>query len=512
MKKQKLTHHIFIALTAAVVVLPSAVFAGYSHHANNIDSKLRNIINTQGLTGNPANNLTVDVPNIDDDIPQLGMQLFFSKALGGDSDSACVTCHHPILGGGDDLSLPIGVGADDPDLLGPRREHPEGHPTVPRNAPTTFNTILWDAFQFWDGRVESLDKTPGANGTGGNIRTPDTALNVVDSLAGQNLVQAQARFPVTSPEEMRGFSFEKGNSNQSARHHLAARLGGYGIGIDELEDSEYWVDLFTDAFGDDTNEVGSEDIVTEQRISFAIGEYERSQLFVNNPWKAYVEGDDNAISRKAKRGAALFYSSYEEGGANCVACHSGDKFTDEKFHTLAMPQIGKGGRGGVNNTGDIGRANETKKDEDQYAFRTPSLLNVEGTGPYTHDGAYTKLRKVIRHHLNPFRALRRYDATAVEELNPGIETDNMLVNTKPALKKLRADIKANLTPLRPIRLKPRDIGALVAFLRTLTDPCIKDAECISEWIPEEDQDPNGDQLDARFAWDDEHDNDEEDDD
>ena len=36
--------------------------------------------------------------------------------LGGDRDSACVTCHHPALGGGDALPLSIGVGADDPEL------------------------------------------------------------------------------------------------------------------------------------------------------------------------------------------------------------------------------------------------------------------------------------------------------------------------------------------------------------------------------------------------------------
>ena len=113
------------------------------------------------------------------------MKLFFTKALGGDKDSACVTCHHPLLGGGDGLALSIGVGAAEPDLLGPGRTHPAGYFNVPRNAPTTFNIGLWDQVLFFDGRVESLGKTAGMNGDDGlGIRTPDTHLGIADPNAG----------------------------------------------------------------------------------------------------------------------------------------------------------------------------------------------------------------------------------------------------------------------------------------------------------------------------------------
>ncbi|MDG1120904.1 MAG: cytochrome-c peroxidase, partial [Glaciecola sp.] len=45
---------------------------------------------------------------------QLGQQLFFSKSLSMNNDVACVSCHHPMLGGGDGLSLSVGVNALDP--------------------------------------------------------------------------------------------------------------------------------------------------------------------------------------------------------------------------------------------------------------------------------------------------------------------------------------------------------------------------------------------------------------
>ena len=115
-----------------------------------LDAQLRAVIAEQGLTGDPS--LGRDLPSIDEPMAQLGKKLFFTKALSGDKDVACATCHIPSLGGGDELSVSIGVGAVDPEWLGPGRAHPSGGPTVPRNAPTTFNIAMWDSVLFMDGR------------------------------------------------------------------------------------------------------------------------------------------------------------------------------------------------------------------------------------------------------------------------------------------------------------------------------------------------------------------------
>ena len=97
-------------------------------------------------------------------------------------DTACVSCHHPALGGADRLSLSVGVAAEKPEVLEPGRTHSatgffyDGGPTVPGNSPSTFNIALWDRALFHDGRVESLSSARLANGTGGPIRTPDAPL------------------------------------------------------------------------------------------------------------------------------------------------------------------------------------------------------------------------------------------------------------------------------------------------------------------------------------------------
>lgn len=451
--------------------------------SNQQDATLDQVISDFSLSGSPIND-DADLPAVNDPEVVLGKRLFFSKSLGGDRDSACVSCHHPMLGGGDDLSLPVGTGAERVDLLGPGRLHSalahgyDDGPTVPRNAPTTFNLAAWSNTIFHDGRIETL-----ADG----IRTPDTGMGDADPKAGSSLAQAQARFPVTSPEEMKGFNYDS-LDNQGIREHLAARIGGYGTATGELTNTSYWLGQFRSVLN--TPDGSAETLITEQNISFMLGAYERSQVFVNSPWKAYVKGDHAAISDAAKAGALLFY-----GKANCVECHAGDLFSDEKFHNIAAPQIGRG-KGHGDGSEDFGRAAVTGEAADMYRFRTPSLLNVEVTGPWTHAGAYTSLEAVVRHHLDPQFAINNFDYNQLAQ--SGIQNlDKMTANTQKALNALQASRDAGEEGvLQDVDLTDQEVAQLVKFLKALTDPCVKSRACLAPWIANEvdDEDPNGDLL------------------
>lgn len=429
-----------------------------------VDERLVEIIKQQNLTGVPTSRY--EIPDINSPKAQLGMKLFYTKTLGGDKTTACASCHHPMLGGGDNLSLSIGVDATHPDQMGIHKEiKGRKSPQVPRNAPTTFNVTFWKKSMFHDMRIERLPDN--------NIHTPDVSYPFPDPLAGETLVQAQARFPITSADEMRS-SYMDSSFNQTLRRALADRL------------KKNWLEEFRIGFSyPDGN---AEDLITEQNFSEAIADYERSQVFINTPWRAYIEGNQQALSDSAKQGALLFYTAQKEGGAACVECHRGDFFTDELAHNTAMPQIGAGKNNGITKTNDYGCNLVTKKESDKFQFRTPSLLNVEVTGPWGHDGAYTSLESITRHMLSPIESAKQYDPKQL--VQKFIATEDTKQNTLEA-------IEAGVDIIAKPALKNDDVTHLVNFLKALTDPCVKDRACLSKWIPsKESNDPDGQTLHA----------------
>jgi len=432
--------------------------------SSTLDLQLSELITRHKLTGSPV--ASHAIPDISSPKAQLGMKLFFSKSLGGDKNTACASCHHPMLGGGDDLSLSIGVAADKPNALGANRQTTDfKHTQVPRNAPTTFNITFWNKILFHDGRIERLENN--------EITTPDMSYPKADLLAGESLVQAQARFPITSAEEMRG-EYLNASLNQTLRRALAKRL------------QKNWLLEFQKGFADETTSV--EELITEQNYSEAIAVYESSQVLINNPWKAYVEGDKKALSKDAKKGAKLFFTKQNEGGAGCASCHSGDFFTDEKAYNTAMPQIGLGKNNGETGSNDYGFELTTKLTKDKFRFRTPSLLNVEVTGPWGHAGAYNSLEAITEHMLSPNKSAQNYNVNQLKQEN--IIIKDVKANTLEALNfGIHLQPKPNVTK--------DDVRYLVSFLKSLTDPCVNDRGCMSKWIPDaEMNDPDGLMLHA----------------
>lgn len=434
------------------------------------------------------------IPSIQAPVPALGRALFFSRSLSGDGDVACVSCHHPLLGGADGLSLSVGVQSRQPLWLGPgRRLFPDAGldpvakdgPNVPRNAPTTFNIAFYDRFMFHDGRVHPLVVERRPNGAGQPHRTPDSFQNLPDPAAGADLTATQARFPVTSLFEMRGYGDFAGLDNQGTRAAIEQRL----------RQSPEWLAAFRSAFGQ--ADAAPDTLITYGNIQRALGEYQRSQVFVDHAWGRYVRGDKEAVGEDAKRGALLFYRRREEGGAGCVACHSGGHFTDESFHVSGFPQIGRG-----KNTAqqDFGRFEATQHEPDRYAFRTPSLLNVALTAPYGHAGTFDTLEEVIRYHVDPGAGARRFDYS-LQSLSQfeGLQVAYPNIRNNVALAAARFSSSPSRALLENPGLSAGEIAYLAAFLRSLTDACAQNAECLRPWIADAAVDnPDGLMLEACF--------------
>lgn len=416
----------------------------------------------------------------------LGAELFFSKTLSGNFDTACASCHHPFLAGADGLSLPVGESAVDPDRVGPGRRHDaqaskdrkaDGTPNLPRHTPTVFNTGLLRETMFADGRLFVLEEYAGENGP--PQRTPDSIFAQADPHAGLDLLATQARFPVVSSQEMAGFGVLPGATNDAIRAALAARLKDHV----ETPEGDGWRPLFGAAFGTDGGPSASQD-VTFENIQKALAAYQSSKLTVDAPWFDFVAGDTSALTEQQKEGAWLFFESPDDGGAGCVQCHTPPLFTDEGFHNIAMPQFGRGIQA---DGADFGRRHVTQVDADRYHFRTPSLLNVAQTAPYGHTGAFLTLQDMITHHLDPEGSVASFDFSFAD--NPQLapfthrygQSERL---TQGALSALQQSWDTGTSQLpRGLALEEDDVQALAAFLESLTDPCMVDRDCLSQWLP-----------------------------
>ena len=485
-----------------------------------VDVHAQVLINEQGFTGDPTAGR--DLPNISNNKAQLGKALFYSKRLSGEYDTACASCHHPVLGGGDNLSWPVGYDAVDifhnlsSNTLSSGRyfngsdtNELAGYPVIGRNAPTIFNIGLLDRGLFWDARIESLSNTHGARGTDAGIITPDSAnYNALDNNipVGASLANAQSRFPTVNHNEMRGDEPLTENSNQAYRTMLAKRFEG------DVE----WEAMFQAAFGNTT--------ISFDRIAEALATFEESMVFVDNPWQEYVaalRGEANAkidaMTSDEKIGAVLFMTAGDEGGAACSQCHSGDSFTDEEFHAIGLGQVGPGNGDSSNfppvANSDFGRANISGDAGDTYHFRTSPLLNVTETGPYMHNGGLSTLRQVMDVYGNPGGAMN--DLLGIGSILNGNATFNELGNAdyceltsvKDIMNKTREtceqvynnmnpdafnntrilfrqtfDETVSNSPAPEIDINTEQSDKVIQFMGALTDPCVKDRACMQPWI------------------------------
>lgn len=118
-------------------------------------------------------------------------------------------------------------------------------------------------------------------------------------------------------------------------------------------------------------------------IARALATYVRTILSGGSPYDRFVAGDREALTSLQQQGLKLF-----RGKANCVACHVGPQFTDERFHNT-----GTGWREGA--FVDAGRAAVTSDPADRGAFKTPGLREVARAAPYMHDGSLKTLEEVV---------------------------------------------------------------------------------------------------------------------
>ena len=390
------------------------------------------------------------------DLVELGRLLFFDKELSGNRNISCATCHHSLTGTSDGLSLPIGEGAIG---LGPARDTGAGAAAVPervpRNAPAVFNLGATEFTRmFHDGRVEVDSSTPSGFRNPAGSALPAGLTSVLS---------VQAMFPVTSSTEMAGQPGENSLADAAGAGNLAGAGGVWEQLAARLVAIPEYVSLFEAAF-DDIDAAGD---ISYVHAAEAIAAFEATAWRADDsPFDRFLRGDVQALSGRANRGMNLFY-----GKAGCADCHSGPFQTDQDFHAIAMPQVGPGKGQGIDGHEDHGRIVVTDEPDDLHAFRTPSLRNVELTGPWGHGGAYATLEAVLRHVLDPVVGLETYDSSQARlPTRPDLDAVDFLVQDDPSR---RAAI-AESNELASVDLDDDEFDDLLAFLQALTDPASLD--------------------------------------
>jgi len=464
-----------------------------------LDSETLSVASAAGLTGDPAAARGAVRRRPDDDaLVKLGELLFFSQTLAAGYDVSCGTCHHPDFGGSDGLSIGVGVVPINAAVVGPGREIDvardldpagDGGPNMHRNSQTIFNAALFDRALLHDGRVFVVDDETVPGGVGQLIHTPESGQRT-DPSTVSGLLEFQSKLPLVNDNEMRGFFYTEYGTADEYREHLVARLRGEADTEynPKADGPENWLARFRLAF--DAPDAAAETVITMPNIQHALAAFIDSLIFVDTPWRDFLDGDPLAISDEAKRGALLFLKSPAQGGLGCAGCHVGDRYTDEAFHNVGFPQLGRGFIRA--DRSDLGRWLTTLAQSDLSAFRTPGLLNVSETAPYGHSGSFDTLEEVISYHADPRNGVDTFDfsLTGIAQFRSrDIAYPQAEPHTRAALDAASFAAAEPMLPGRP--LLAHELARLVAFLETLSDRCVTSPICIGQWAPRVEEDPDG---------------------
>jgi cytochrome c peroxidase len=401
-----------------------------------------------------------DVPAQDPALVDLGRSLFFDKILSGNRDVSCATCHEPDAQMMDGQSLAIGTGGAG---RAPGRSLGAGRQFVPRNAPTLLNMGLGLFYTLWDGRVNE-EFTPGQFGAPTGVVLPPGL---------KSLVAAQAMFPILNRVEMRGVPGDvdvNGKPNELATVHDTNPAGVWKAAMTRVLALQEYQAKFNAAYP----------LVPASQLGFqhaanAIAAFEIAAFTKkSSPFDRYLARDNSALTEEQKRGALLFF-----GKAACSSCHQGALLGGRQFANIGIPQIGPGV--GAAAPLDIGRAEHMPVGSQsfyRFAFRVPTLRNVELTAPYMHNGAFKNLETVVRHYTNPDSSLRHYDVT---QLDPALRT--MVRNDAATIEDVLKNLDGRFR-FSPIRLDAEERIQVVAFLKSLTDPAARNlASVVPATVP-----------------------------
>jgi cytochrome c peroxidase len=226
-----------------------------------------------------------------------------------------------------------------------------------------------------------------------------------------------------------------------------------------LQELPTFVELFRQAFPDEARDYEAckeadpdaacqqelDRLVNDDSVLRATATFLRTVVTRDTPFDRFLAGED-ALTARQRRGAALFFTEAENGGAGCFSCHSGPMlnkqpndpdvagigtFVEENFfnvgigdHPVQALNALRRGRLEFDREGnplshgeDTGREEITQNPDHAYKFRSLTLRQLKDGRTFFHDGSFTDIRDVVS-YFNAGIAQDQQFAGQAETLDP----------------------------------------------------------------------------------------------
>lgn len=175
------------------------------------------------------------------------------------------------------------------------------------------------------------------------------------------------------------------------------------------------------------------------QLENALASYVRSLAIFNSRFDLYMRGDATQLTKQEQKGFNLFV-----GKGQCATCHFipvfngtiSPYFRSSEQEILGVPKD----IAGTALDADLGRyVFNTNLHQLKHAFKTPTLRNINESGPYMHNGVYNTLEEVMDFYNKG------------GGIGLGLEVENQTL------------------PDNPLDLSNEEINDIIAFMKTLSD-------------------------------------------
>jgi cytochrome c peroxidase len=159
-----------------------------------------------------------------------------------------------------------------------------------------------------------------------------------------------------------------------------------------------------------------DDLINDMTVLRATATFLRTTVTRNTAWDRFLAGDNGALTPEQRRGARLFFTAADKGGAGCYSCHSGPvlnkqpddpdvagvgEFVEDNFYNLGLADhplqaLNRLARNDPNFRDD-GRKETTGFHTDAFKFRVLTLRQLKDARLFFHNGSFTSVKDVVRY-------------------------------------------------------------------------------------------------------------------